>query len=162
MATGYKTHRVLGLRISSTRKEKDIRAVFDEAEKNTQHPISLITVDGWGASRIMAKNLGRPITLVVHKHKRPYDKAVIFRFDYENDKRIVTEVGVKTDFFKRRGKREYYRRTREESLIPPPKMKRGRPKGVKNGQGKKQRKRKKPKKRGRKGLFAVFDKGKRG
>ncbi|MCF2140462.1 MAG: hypothetical protein K9W44_10460 [Candidatus Lokiarchaeota archaeon] len=39
--------------------------------------------------------------------------------------------------------------------------KRGKPKGVKNGQGK-QRKNQKPKiKRGRKGLFTIFDRGKR-
>ncbi|MCF2139355.1 MAG: hypothetical protein K9W44_04800 [Candidatus Lokiarchaeota archaeon] len=50
----------------------------------------------------------------------------------------------------------------EDNLSLPVPKKRGRPKGVKNGQGK-QRKNLKPKmKRGRKGLFTVFDRGKRG
>ncbi|GAG50575.1 unnamed protein product, partial [marine sediment metagenome] len=40
VATGYKTHKILGLKVSKTRKEKDMREVFDEAEQNTEKPIS--------------------------------------------------------------------------------------------------------------------------
>lgn len=138
-----------------------MRAVFDEAEKNTKDPISTITADAWGATIAMAKNLMRKITLVIHKHKKPYDKVVIKQIEYEDTDRVITDIGVKTDIFKRRGVREYFHRVTRESMQPKKSKGRGRPKGVKNGQGKKKPKRKKQK-RGRKGLFIVFTKGKKG
>lgn len=161
IATGYTTKKTLGIRVSTSRNENDIRLVFDEAEKNTKNLISTITADAWGATIKMAKNLMRKITLIIHKHKKPYDKVVIKQIDYEDTERVITDTGVKTDIFKRRSVREYYYRVRRESIIPKKSKGRGRPKGVKNGQGKKKPKRKN-KKRGRKGLFTVFTKGTRG
>ncbi len=162
MFTGHRTHKVLGISVSKTRSEADIRQVFDEADQNTKAPIRVITTDAWGATQAMAKNLNRPITLVIHKHKKPYDKAVIWEIEYEDNLRKITKIGVKCDFFERRAKREYHYLVDEEDLTPPIPKKRGRPKGVKNGQGKNRRKKKPKKKRGRKGIFAPFDRGKRG
>ncbi|MBD3352672.1 MAG: DDE-type integrase/transposase/recombinase [Candidatus Lokiarchaeota archaeon] len=163
IATGYATRRVLALRVSESRKEEDLRALFDEADLNTKHPISIVTADAWNGTRAMIKNLNRPITFVIHKHKKPYDKAVIWKIEYYNTIRKITEIGIKTDFFKRRGKREFNYTSRKQNTISKPKRKRGRPKGVKNGQGKKRKKSRKPKKkRGRKSLFAVFKNGKKG
>ena len=53
IATGYKTHKILGLKVSKTRKEKDMREVFDEAEKNTKEPISNVISDGWSPTQKM-------------------------------------------------------------------------------------------------------------
>jgi hypothetical protein len=160
IATGYTTHKTLGLKVSETRNEEDIREVFDEADRNTIEPIEAASIDAWGASQAMAKNLNREFTLFIHKHKSPYDKAVIRRFTYDQNERIITDLGVKVDVFKHRGTREYYYLERREPLCLPPANPRGRPKGVKNGRKKAKPKPKKT--RGRKGLFTVFDKGKRG
>lgn len=161
IATGYSTHKTLGLKVSKTRKEQDMREVFDEAERNTKKTITLVSADAWGATQAMVKNLLRNITLVVHKHKKPYDKAVIRHFTYSDTERITTDVGVKTDVFTKRKRKEYYFKVKKELINKSPAPV-GRPKGVKNGQGKKKKKPAKNKKRGRKGLFAVFTKGKRG
>ena len=162
MFTGHTTHKILGISVSKTRSEADIRQVFDEANQNTKNPIRVITADAWGATQTMAKNLNRPITLVIHRHKRPYDKAIIWEIEYKDNLRKITKIGVKCDFFEHRGKREYHYMVEEEDLTPPIPKKQGRPKGVKNGQGKKRKKMKSKKKRGRKGIFAPFDRGKRG
>ena len=136
--------------------------VFQEAEKNTQKPIEIITADAWGATQSLATNLKRQITLIIHKHKKPYEKVVIKKYAYDDDTRITTTIGLKSDFCKKRKKREYFYSEKREQLTPPQKRKLGRPKGVKNGQGKKKKNAKVKKKRGRKGLFTVFDKGKKG
>lgn len=160
IATGYTTHKTLGLKVSGTRKAKDIREVFDEAESNTKEPIIAASIDAWGASQKMAKNLNREFTLIIHKHKKPYDKAVIRHFTYTDTEREITDIGVKVDVFKRRGVRVYYYQVRKEALIQNPPNPVGRPKGVKNR--KKKKKSKIKKKRGKKGLFQVFAKGKKG
>lgn len=159
IATGYKSRKTLGIKVSPTRKEKDMREVFDEAEKNTKYSIAIVTSDAWGSTIAMVKNLGREIIHVIHKHKKPSDKAVIKLHEYTDTERITTDIGVKTDFTKRRGKREGYHMTTNTPLIPPPSKKRGRPKGSRN-----KRKRNTPKTKktqGRKGLLKVFDKGKK-
>ena len=70
---------------------------------------------------------------------------------------------MKTNVFLHPGKREYRYILDQESTLQPVKKKRGRPKGTKKGQGKKkQQLEKKKKKRGRKGLFTIFDRGKKG
>ena len=107
----------------------------------------------------MAKNLMRPITLIIHKHKKPYNKVVIRRFIYRDFKRITTDIGVKTDVFKRRGVRIYKYLMRAELLNPKTSKRCGRPRCAKNGHGKKNVK--SNKKRGRKGLFSVFDRERR-
>jgi transposase-like protein len=158
LATGYATHKCLGLKVSKTREEQDLREVFDEADKNVIDGISTITSDALNATQAMAKNLGREITIVIHKHKTPYDKVVIRHFSYQENVRTMGEIGVKTDIFTHRKKREFYWREVTESIMPRVPKKKGRP------LGKWKRKKKIPKKRlkrGRKGLFTVFDKGKK-
>jgi len=109
----------------------------------------------------MIKRLKRPFTLVIHKHKKPYDKAVIWDILYEGNQRIIHKFGVKTDFFRHRKKREYRYLMVQESSAPKILKKRGRKKGVKNGQGKSKHVPKPKKKRGRKGIFSVFTQGKK-
>jgi len=160
IATGYTSRKMLGIKVSESRAEKDMREVFDEAEQNTEHQISSITSDALNATQSMAKNLGREITHIIHPHKRPFKKAIIRHYRYENNERITSTIGVKSDFFKKRGKRQFkYMETRTD-LTPKSKKKRGRPKGSKTK--KKRKKQKEKKKRGRKGLYTVFDKGKIG
>ena len=159
IATGYTTHKTLGIKVSKTRKAKDIREVFNEAERNTKEPIIAASIDAWGASQKMAKNLNREFTLIIHKHKKPYDKAVIRHFTYTDTERKITDIGVKVDVFKRRGVRVYYYQVRKETLLQKPPNPVGRPKGVKKRKRKKKSKIKK--KKGRKGLFQVFAKGKK-
>jgi hypothetical protein len=160
IATGYTSHKTLGLKVSRTRSEEDIRDVFDEAEHNTEHPISVVTSDALNATQAMVKNLGREITHVIHPHKKPFKDAIIRHYSYKGSERITTTVGVKSDFFKKRGKRQYCHMETRTDLTPKVKGKRGRPKGSKT------KKKKKPprpkKKRGRKGLYTVFSKGKKG
>ncbi len=110
----------------------------------------------------MAAGLRRPITLIIHKHKSPYDRAIIRSIEYTVEERVITDIGVKVDVFSRRGKREFHFMTRRESLNSPAPRPRGRPKGVRNGHGKKKHRPKRKQKRGRKGLFIVFDKGTKG
>jgi len=162
LAVGYSSRKVLAVRVSRTRKTQDIRAVFDEAEKNTTMPITVVTADAWNGTQAMVKELNRPITFVIHRHKTPYDKVVIWEIEYTSQERVVTKMGVKTDFFKRRGKREYFWRVEKEPRFFKRYSIRGRPKGVRNGQGKKPKFVRRNVQRGRKGLFTVFTKGKRG
>lgn len=162
--TCYGKRKVLGLKVASSRDETIMRSVFDEAERNNGKPFEILTIDAWGGSIKMAKKLGRPIIVVIHKHKAPYDKAVIWKIEYIENKRIIHKIGLQTDFFLTRKTRVYYYLREEEDLISPPAKKKGRPKGTKNGQGKgpyKKIPKKKQKIRGPKGIFTVFDKGKR-
>lgn len=119
IATGYETHKTLGLRVSETRKEEDVRAVFDEADRNTSAPITVVTSDAWGATQAMVKHVGRELTHVIHRHKKPYTEAVIRHVTHEGDKRVITDVGVKTDVFKREATREFKYRVKQESLSAP-------------------------------------------
>lgn len=159
IATGYSSRKVLGIKVSFSRNEKDMREVFDEAERNTRYRIATVTSDAWSSTISMVKNLGREMIHIIHKHKKPHDKAVIKRYEYINGERVITTIGVKTNVTKKRAKRLGHYMITKESLYPPPSKKCGRPKGSKN-----KRKGKtsgKKKKRGRKGLFKVFDKGKK-
>ena len=161
VATGYKTHKILGLKVSKTRKEKDMREVFDEAEQNTKEPISNVISDGWGATQKMTKNVGRPITHVIHKHKKPYKKVLARHYFYTKTHRITLEIGIKNDLFKKRGKRVFYYAISKTPLNSLPPKKRGRPKGSKN-KSKSKKKSVKVNKNGGRGLFKVFKNGKRG
>ena len=161
VATGYKTHKFLGLKVSKTRKEKDMREVFDEAEQNTKEPISDVISDGWGATQAMTKNLGREITHVIHKHKKPYKKVVARHYSYTKTDRITSEIGMKNDVFKRKAKREFYYSVFITPLNPPPSKKCGRPKGSKNKR-KSKKKSANNKKPGKRGLLKVFYNGKKG
>jgi hypothetical protein len=160
IATGYATHEVLGVRVSESRKEEDMKAVIDEAEQNTVEPPKTYTSDAHGATAKAIKNLGRPVTHVIHRHKKPYNKAVIRQIEYTDTERVITDIGVKTDVFTEDGKREYRYMERREPLQPPAPKPRGRPKGSKNGPRKK--KKKGHKKRRARGLFAVFKDGMKG
>ena len=161
VATGYKNHKILGLKVSKTRKEKDMREVFDEAEQNTKKPISDVISDGWGATQAMTKNLGREITHIIHKHKKPYKKVVVKHYFYTKTHRITLEIGIKNDVFKKRGKRVFYYEIFKALLNPLLPKKLGRPKGSKNKK-KSKKKSVKTKKHGRRGLLKVFYNGKRG
>lgn len=159
VATGYTTRKVLGVKVSFSRKEQDMRDVFDEAEKNTKYQISTVISDAWTSTIAMTKNLGRDISHVIHKHKKPYNKAVIKHHEYTETERVTTDIGVKTDVMKRRATRQGHYMVKRESLNAPPPKKVGRPKGSKTK--KKGKPSNKKKKRGRKGLFKVFNKGKK-
>jgi len=157
IATGYTSHKTLGIKVSKSRSEVDIREVFDEADGNTERDISAISSDALNATQAMAKNLNREITHIIHPHKKPFKKAIIRHYSYENNERITTTVGVKSNFFKKRGKRQFRYMEARTDLTPKTIKKRGRPKGSKT-----KKRRKKPitkKKRGRKGLYTVFEKG---
>lgn len=140
---GYLSRKVLAIFTSFSRKESDIAAAFQEAEKNCQKPIQIMTADAWGATELMIRHLNRPITLIMHRHKRPYDKAVIERIEYkpEQNIRMVTQIGVSTDIFRTRATHAAHYLQRSEPLQVPIKESRpkGRPKGMKD---KKPRKRK--------------------
>jgi len=161
VATGYKTHKILGLKVSKTRKEKDMREVFDEAEKNTKKPISNVISDGWGATQKMTKNLRRKITHVIHKHKKPYKKVLARHYFYTKTHRITLEIGIKNDLFKKRGRRVFYYAVSKMPLNPLPPKKLGRPKASKN-KSKSKKKSIKTNKLGERGLLKVFYNGKRG
>jgi hypothetical protein len=158
---GYKTRKVLGLNVSETRKAEDIRKAFDEAQANTKDDIKVITLDAWGATRKMARELGYDITLIIHKHKKPYDKVVIEHIQHINGDIVITQVGTKDDIFKNRKKREFYYQQYTEKQKPTGNRTRGRPKGSKN-KAKKRGKKKTGTKRGPRGLFKVFACGKKG
>ncbi len=160
LATGYKSKKTLGLKISKSRKLEDLKVVFEEAQKNVKKPIKLLTVDGWGAYQTLAKELRRNFTLVIHPHKKPYDQAWIMELTYQDLNRIITQIGVNTDIFKQRATREFHFLEQIESISLPVAKLKGRPKGTKNEQGRK--KSKKKKQRGRKGFKRIFTKGKKG
>ena len=159
MATGYTTRKVIGIKVSFTRKEQDMRDVYDEAEKNTKYPITAVISDAWNSTIAMVKNLGQEITHVIHKHKKPYDKIVIKHYKYTDVERETTDIGVKTDIMEKRATRQGHYMVKREPLKMSPPKKVGRPKGSKTK--KKCKVCTKNKKRGRKGLFKVFDKGKK-
>jgi len=157
IATGYTSRKTLGVKVSTSRAEQDMRNVFEEAERNTKDPIKTVTSDAWGATISMVKNLCRDITHVVHKHKKPYKKVVTLRYEYVDNERIITTIGVKTNAVKTRATREGRYSITKEPVTPPPSKNRGRPKGSKTKKKKVAPKEKK--KRGKKGLFKVFDTG---
>jgi len=157
IATGYTSHKTLGIKVSKTRSEEDIREVFDEADQNTIHDINVVSSDALNATQSMVKNLNREMTHVIHPHKKPFKKAIIRHYSYENNERITTTIGIKSNFFKKRSKRQFrYMETRSD-LTPKVKKKRGRPKGSKTK--KRQKTPRTKKNRGRKGLYTVFEKG---
>jgi len=160
IATSYTSHKTLGIKVSRSRSEEHICEVFDEVEWNTEHQISTITSDALNATQSMAKNLGREITHVIHPHKKLFKKAVVKYYSYTGTERITATIGVKNDFFKKRSKRKFKYMESRTNLEPQIKKTRGRPKGSKIK--KKRQKPRKKKKRGRKGLYTVFDKGKTG
>ncbi|MHA1149770.1 MAG: DDE-type integrase/transposase/recombinase, partial [Promethearchaeota archaeon] len=122
VATGYTTRKVLGIKVPFSRKEQDMREVFDEAEKNAQYQIMTVISDAWTSTIAMVKNLGREISHVIHKHKKPYDKAVIRHYEYTNTERVTTDIDVKTDVMKKRATRQgHYMVKREPLNAPPPK-----------------------------------------
>ena len=157
IATGYTSHKTLGIKVSKSRSEEDIREVLNEAEMNTEHNISTISSDALNATQAMAKNLNREITHVIHPHKKPFKKAIIRHYTYENNERITTTIGVKSNFFKKRGKRQFRYMEARTDLTLKKKKKLGRPKGSKAK--KREKKPRTKKKRGRKGLYTVFEKG---
>ena len=157
MATGYASHKTLGIKVSKSRSEEDIREVFDEADGNTEHDISTISSDALNATQAMAKNLNREIVHVIHPHKKPFKKAIIRHYSYENNERITTTIGVKSNFFKKRSKRQFRYMEARTDLSPKIKKKLGRPMGSKTKKSPKKPRTKK--KRGRKGLYTVFEKG---
>ncbi len=160
IATGYTSRKVLGIKVSKTRTEDDIRKVFDEANQNTEHPINTVSSDALNSTQAMTKNLGREITHVIHPHKKPFKKAIIKNYRYEGNERVTGIVGIESDFFKKRGKRQFKYMEMREDLTSKPQRKRGRPLGSKTKKKKKPAKSKQ--KRGRKGLYTVFSKGKIG
>ena len=105
----------------------------------------------------MVKNLNREITHVIHPHKKPFKKAIIRHYSYENNERITTTIGVRSNFFKKRGKWQFKYMEARTNLTPKIKKKLGRPKG--SNTKKKQKKPRTKKKPGRKGLYTVFEKG---
>ena len=157
IATGYTSHKTLGIKVSKSRSEEDIREVFNEADGNVEHDISTISSDALNATQAMAKNLNREITHIIHPHKKPFKKAIIRHYSYENNERITTTIGVKSNFFKKRNKRQFRYMEARTDLIPKIKKNCGRPKGSKTK--KRSKKPRTKKKRGRKGLYTVFEKG---
>lgn len=160
LATGYTSKKTLGLKVSKSRKLEDLKTVFEEAQKNVSKPINFLSTDGWGAYQTLAKNLMRDFTLVIHPHKKPYDLAWIMEISYQGMNRKITQIGVKTDLFKRRATREFHYLEHIESISPQLPKPKGRPKGTKNGHGRK--KSKKKMQRGKKGFKRIFTKGKKG
>ena len=90
IATGYTSRKILGINVSKTRSEEDMREVFDEAELNTTYEITTISSDALNATQSMAKNLNREITHLIHPHKKPFKKAIIRHYSYETSERITT------------------------------------------------------------------------
>ena len=159
---GYNSSKVLGINVSSARAEADMRKAFDEAQANSSERIGVITTDAHEATRAMARHLGYPVTLIVHPHKRPYDKAIIERIEYEGDLQVHTMIGVSTDIFKKQKKRQYHYKQVTRPVNPPAPKPRGRPKGSKNKSKTCSKDKKKLKKRGRPSIFEVFKSGKKG
>ncbi|HME51692.1 MAG TPA: hypothetical protein VKM55_05705 [Candidatus Lokiarchaeia archaeon] len=137
IARGYQSTKVIGINVSTARGEVDMRKAFDEAQSNSSERIEVLTIDALEASRAMARHLGYPITLIVHPHRRPYDKAIIERIEYDSEYRTITQVGVNTDIFVKRKRRQFQYLQEKKSLIEPPKRPLGRPKGSKNKKKKK-------------------------
>jgi transcriptional regulator len=158
----YKSSKVLGINVSPARAEADMRKAFDEAQANSATRIEVITADAHEATRAMARHLGYPITLIVHPHKKPYDRAIIERIEYEGDLQVHTMIGVSTDIFKKQKKRQYHYKQVTRPVNPPAPKPRGRPKGSKNKKRSAGKDKKKPKKRGRPSIFEVFKSGKKG
>jgi len=159
---GYRSSKVLGINISKSRAETEMRKALDEAQLNTSKRISIITTDAHEATRAMARHLGYPVTLIVHPHKKPYDKVVIERIEYDSDVQVITQIGVKADVFKKRKKREYHFKQTKKSTKPPAKRPRGRPRGSKNHSKPLKSNKGSPKKRGRPSIFEVFKSGTKG
>lgn len=129
---GYQSSKVIGINVSTSRGEADMRKAFDEAQTNSSELIEVLTIDALEASRAMARHLGYPITLIIHPHRRPYDKAIIERIEYDGEYRTITRIGVETDIFVKRKRRQFYYEQEKKPLAEPPKRPRGRPKGSKN------------------------------
>jgi len=159
---GYKSSKVLGINVSTSRAEVDMRRAFDDAQANTSKRIVVITTDAHEATRAMARHLGYPVTLIVHPHKKPYDKAIIERIEYKGDVQIHTLIGVNTNIFKKQKKRQYTVKQVTRLVNPPAPKPCGRPKGSKNKVKKTLKDKKNPKKRGRPSIFDVFKSGRRG
>lgn len=131
---GYLSRKVLAVNVSLSRKEADMKKAFEEAQQNSQKTLRILTADAWGATELMVRQRNQPMTLIMHRHKKPYDKAVIERIEYNFEKnlRYVTQIGVPTDLFLTRADRIVHYLTKEEPILVPEKKPKGRPKGCKD------------------------------
>ena len=50
IATGYTSHKTLGVKVSATRKEADLEAAFRKDESNVVGTIPAATADEWSAT----------------------------------------------------------------------------------------------------------------
>ncbi|MHA1455580.1 MAG: hypothetical protein ACTSR5_06275, partial [Promethearchaeota archaeon] len=116
-----------------------------------------VSSDALNATQAALKNLNREITHIIHPHKKPFKKAIIRHYSYKNNERITTTIGVISNFFKKRSKRQFRYMEARTDLSPKIKKKLGRPMGSKTKKSPKKPRTKK--KRGRKGLYTVFEKG---
>jgi len=107
IAIGYTSHKTLGIEMSKNRSKEDIREVFNEVNGNNEYNISTFNSDALNATQSMVKNLNREITHIIHPHKKPFKKAIIRHYSHENNERITTTIGVKSNFFNKRGKRQF-------------------------------------------------------
>nr|MDO8088334.1 hypothetical protein [Candidatus Sigynarchaeum springense] len=159
---GYNPSKVLGINVSTSRAEADMRKAFNDAQACSSKRIEVITSDAHEAARAIARHLGYPLTLIVHPHKKPYDKAIIERIEYEGGVRIETLVGVSTDIFKKQKKRQYHVKQVTKPVNPPAPKPRGRPKGSKNKKNDRPADKKDSQKRGHPSIFDVFKTGRKG
>jgi hypothetical protein len=162
MVRGYNSSKVIGINVSPARAEADMRKAFDEAQANSSKRIEVITTDAHEATRAMTRHIGYPVTLIVHPHKKPYDKAIIERIEYDGDLQVHTLIGVSTDIFTKQKKRQYHYKQVTRPINTPAPKPRGRPKGSKNKSKAGSKDKKKPKKRGRPSIFEVFKSGRKG
>ncbi|MHA1252234.1 MAG: hypothetical protein ACTSRP_19770 [Candidatus Helarchaeota archaeon] len=70
MATGYITHKVLGVKMSYSRKERNMQEMLDEAEKKPSVPYNYRYFGCLDNTIAIIKNLKREISHVIHKHKK--------------------------------------------------------------------------------------------
>jgi hypothetical protein len=97
-------------------------------------PFTHLITDGYTAYVKVAKIIGRDLIHVQCIHKPPYKRVIINQITHEADRIIIKTLATMDDILKNTNAFIAQESTKIERKI---KEKRGRPKGVKNGQGKK-------------------------
>jgi len=126
--------RVLHYDVVSNRTADVILEMLSKVSLRLVKPFTHMITDGYTAYMKVAKMIGRDIVHVQCIHKPPYKRVIINQITHEADRIIIKTLATTDDILKNTNAF-----TAQESIKIERKTKgkRGRPKGVKNGQGKK-------------------------
>jgi len=125
---------VLNIDVVEHRTAHILLDLFIAAMKRLVAPLTVLITDGLPAYKNVAKRIGHDLVHVQCIHKPPYKRVIIDQIHHEGNKIFTTTLATGDDILKGTNAFVAQESSRVETNV---KGKRGRPKGSKNGSGKK-------------------------